>query len=398
MPKLIVNPDSPEAWEIELQAGVNSLGRGEENDFQIEHPSVGAAHCAVTVQDSGVVITDQGSIQGTFVDGALIEEATLCSGEVIKLGEVTLRFQSDTAQSGATFPPAPAANSACKSHPKAQASYHCPACGAALCGLCVTTRMVAGRPGKFCRTCGSECVSLFEEVSAVAPRFASLVRGAFAYPFKHDGLILLGAGTAFYTFINVVDHFVVLVGTILLILGTGYLINYLQRILAASALGDERMPDWPDYSSVGDIFSPYLQFLGALVVSFLPAILIAFFGDENLPLGEWHYPAAVVLGCVLFPMAFMAVTLFDSLTALNPLLLVVSILKIPGAYLLAVLILLTGFGLSCLGDLFLTKLMPIPILPGIVSQFAGLYLATVEMRVLGLLYWTKQNELGWFGR
>jgi pSer/pThr/pTyr-binding forkhead associated (FHA) protein len=105
MPKLIVNPDSPEAWEVELQPGVNSLGRGEENDFQIEHPSVGAAHCAVTVQDSGVVITDQGSIPGTFVDGALVEEATLRSGQVIKLGEVTLRFQNDTAQSGATFPP-----------------------------------------------------------------------------------------------------------------------------------------------------------------------------------------------------------------------------------------------------------------------------------------------------
>jgi hypothetical protein len=115
-------------------------------------------------------------------------------------------------------------------------------------------------------------------------------------------------------------------------------------------------------------------------------------------LSAWHYPAALVLGCVLFPMAFLAVTLFDSLTALNPLLLVVSILKIPSAYLFAVLILLTGVGVSWLGDLFLTKLMPIPILPGIVSQFVGLYLATVEMRVLGLLYWTKQGELGWFRR
>jgi hypothetical protein len=398
MPKLIVNPDLPEAWEIELQPGVNSLGRGEENDFRIEHPSVSAAHCAVTVQDSGVVITDHGSIQGTFVDGGLIDEAALRSGQVIKLGEVVLRFESEISQSGATAPPMSAANSACKSHPKALASYHCPACDAALCDLCLTTRMVAGRPGKFCRACGGECVPLFEEVPPVAPRFASLVGSAFTYPFKHDGLILLGAGTAFYTFINVVDHFVVLVGTILLILGTGYLINYLQRILAASALGDERMPDWPDYSSVADIFTPYLQFAGALAVSFSPAILIAIFGAENLPLSAWHYPAALVLGCVLFPMAFLAVTLFDSLTALNPLLLVVSILKIPSAYLFAVLILLTGVGVSWLGDLFLTKLMPIPILPGIVSQFVGLYLATVEMRVLGLLYWTKQGELGWFRR
>jgi hypothetical protein len=25
-----------------------------------------------------------------------------------------------------------------------------------------------------------------------------------------------------------------------------------------------------------------------------------------------------------------------------------------------------------------------------------LYLLTVEMRILGRLYWTKKNELGWF--
>jgi hypothetical protein len=44
MPKLFVNPSSPAAWEIHLNAGVNHLGRGAANDFLLAEPSVSGFH------------------------------------------------------------------------------------------------------------------------------------------------------------------------------------------------------------------------------------------------------------------------------------------------------------------------------------------------------------------
>lgn len=394
MPKLTVNPDSPDAWELELKPGMNTLGRGEENDFPIEHSSVSAAHCVVSVLNSGVIIKDSGSIHGTFVDGKPVEESVLFPGQLIRLGEVTLRFDGKASAPGAVV--APAVDRFCKAHPKAASRYYCGACGEASCGLCVSTSMVAGRPKRFCRACGGECAALFDESAPAAPAFARLIGGAFLYPFKNDGLILLGAGTVFFLLVNFAARSLPLLGLVMTIFGTGYLISYMQRILSSSAMGEDRMPDWPDFSSWADLVAPFFQFLCTLVACFAPAILIGIFGSKDEMIMKWGHPAAIVFGCVIFPMAFTAVTMFDSLAALNPILIIPSILKIPFAYLLAVTILLVAYATGWVGDRYLGMLLPIPIVPGVVSEFLGLYLMTVEMRILGLLYWTKKDELGWF--
>ena len=73
MARLVVNPDSAEEWDIELQPGTISLGRGEENDFQIEHSSVSSSHCQIEVTGSGVRIKDLGSTNGTFINGRMIQ-------------------------------------------------------------------------------------------------------------------------------------------------------------------------------------------------------------------------------------------------------------------------------------------------------------------------------------
>jgi hypothetical protein len=45
---------------------------------------------------------------------------------------------------------------------------------------------------------------------------------------------------------------------------------------------------------------------------------------------------------------------------------------------------------------YLAVILPVPLLPTIISSVLGLYLLIVEMRVLGLLYRSKKFELGWF--
>jgi hypothetical protein len=44
MNRLIVNPGTPQAWEIQLKPGTNALGRSDANDFKINDASVSGSH------------------------------------------------------------------------------------------------------------------------------------------------------------------------------------------------------------------------------------------------------------------------------------------------------------------------------------------------------------------
>lgn len=102
---------------------------------------------------------------------------------------------------------------------------------------------------------------------------------------------------------------------------------------------------------------------------------------------KWLYVLlALVLGGAVFPMAFLAVTMFDTLGALNPLLIVPSILKVPLAYLVTLAMFGAIFVANWAAFTLLSMVLPIPIVPEIIGSFADLYLTAVEMRILGLLY------------
>jgi hypothetical protein len=243
------------------------------------------------------------------------------------------------------------------------------------------------------------------QAAARAPSFASRLGSAFLYPLKGDGVMLLVTGTIFYGLINAARFFARFAGllglvplALLGVFGTGYLICYLCRILTSSAMGEEAMPDWPDVSEWSDIVMPLLQFVGTVVACFLPAIAVALFVAPDDP---WKGPALVaagLFGCGYFPMAFLAVSMFDSVGAVNPLLVVPAIVRIPLHYLVTVLLLGGVLAARWAGGYLLPMVLPVPIVPTLVAGLIGLYLLTVEMRILGLLYLTHKEELGWFKR
>lgn len=102
--RLIINPGTPQAWEIQLKPGLNRIGRGEDNDFVISHQSVSTHHCEVTVSNDGVLLKDLGSTNGTFVSRAAVRESKLQSGQHVQLGSVDMTFESTTS---AAHTPAP---------------------------------------------------------------------------------------------------------------------------------------------------------------------------------------------------------------------------------------------------------------------------------------------------
>ena len=393
MPRLIVNPGTSTAREIQLQRGITTLGRSEENHFTLDDPSVSSAHFEVSVTNSGAVLRDLGSTNGTFVEGTRIEEVILLPGQSLKAGEVLLRYEADYGIEEAPTPnakTAPTESGFCFSHPKRHARFLCPKCKKLLCAHCVAR--------KRCVSCWVECMVLDSPVSAPRQRmpFAKQIPGAFAYPLKGDGLILLIGGSVFFGVIGFAARLAFVFGLALQIFLAGYLIVYAREILRSSADGEDQMPPWPDVERISEYRTPIFEFYGTLLFCFAPAILFRFL---HWPAEPWHTAflwGSVLLGCLYLPVALTGVTMFDSINGVNPILVIPSILRIPLQSLLASGALGLGVGASVLADLALQFVAAIPLLPALVSGALQIYFLAVAMRIFGLLYRSEEEKLGWF--
>lgn len=92
--RLIINPGTPQAWEIQLKPGLNRIGRGDDNDFVINHQSMSTHHCEITVTDTAVTLRDLGSTNGSFVERVPVTQIQLQSGHHVQLGAIGMVFES----------------------------------------------------------------------------------------------------------------------------------------------------------------------------------------------------------------------------------------------------------------------------------------------------------------
>jgi hypothetical protein len=275
--------------------------------------------------------------------------------------------------------------------------------------MCVNVRAVGGQSKSICRTCGVECTTVQpseEEPAEVS--FTSEIVGAFKYPFKGDGVILMCAGTIVFLVVDGarwISRFAFIYGLIavivLTIFGTGYLTAFLRRVITSTAQGDEEMPEWPEIEDFGsDVCAPFMQLIGTVMFCFAPVIGLTIYAlvgsDGNSSWLGWATMAAMLFGCVYFPMAFTAVAMSDSMLAISPLVVVPSIMKVLGQYVLTVVVLALILLARWLLFHLLEKILPVPLLPTIITSLIGLYLLVVEMRILGLLYRNNKDRLGWF--
>lgn len=101
MAKLVVLTEGMTGRAHELMAGKTTIGRVEDNAFQIPEPSVSSHHCEVLVQGDEVKVRDLNSTNGTFINEQQITEAVLKPGQVLRLGKIEMRLDTGA-------PPAPA--------------------------------------------------------------------------------------------------------------------------------------------------------------------------------------------------------------------------------------------------------------------------------------------------
>jgi pSer/pThr/pTyr-binding forkhead associated (FHA) protein len=105
MPKLVILNQGLTGQSHELKAERTTIGRVEDNMFQISEPSVSSHHCEVVLRGKEVVIRDLNSTNGTFINNQKIAESVLPPGQKLRLGNVELWL--DTGAGGAA--PAPTA-------------------------------------------------------------------------------------------------------------------------------------------------------------------------------------------------------------------------------------------------------------------------------------------------
>jgi hypothetical protein len=171
MDKIIIKaPGAPER-EFELAQGVNKVGRSINTDLQIDHPSVSSSHCEIIVNDGAIAVKDLGSTNGTFLDGQPVQESQITPGQVLRLGEVEILLVRAPGSKTGLATAVPAATRI--PTPAPVAPYE--------------ARLVQPPPPRRPKS------------------FYKSIPGAFVYPFKRNGLLLLASGTLIF---GVFDFFI----------------------------------------------------------------------------------------------------------------------------------------------------------------------------------------------
>ena len=103
MAKLVVLSAGLTGRAHELKTEKTTVGRVEDNSFQIAEPSVSSHHCEVLVRGNDVLVRDLNSTNGTFINGEKVSEGPIKPGQILRLGQIEMRLETDAA------PPAPGA-------------------------------------------------------------------------------------------------------------------------------------------------------------------------------------------------------------------------------------------------------------------------------------------------
>lgn len=94
MAKLVVLSEGQSGRACELKSERTTIGRVDDNAFQIQEPSVSSHHCEVLLRGSDIVIKDLNSTNGTFINGEPVKEAVLKPGQILRLGQIEMRLEN----------------------------------------------------------------------------------------------------------------------------------------------------------------------------------------------------------------------------------------------------------------------------------------------------------------
>ncbi len=88
----VVKRGSTVGQRFPLRKGEITLGRDPQSDIFLDDITVSRKHAKVTIEQSTVSVTDVGSLNGTYVNGARVEAQNLKNGDELQIGKFKLIF------------------------------------------------------------------------------------------------------------------------------------------------------------------------------------------------------------------------------------------------------------------------------------------------------------------
>ncbi len=95
MAKLVLLSPGMTGRTHELKADKTTVGRVEDNLFQIPEPSVSSHHCEIELRGNDIIVKDLNSTNGTYINGQKVSEGPLKPGQILRLGQIEMRLETD---------------------------------------------------------------------------------------------------------------------------------------------------------------------------------------------------------------------------------------------------------------------------------------------------------------
>jgi pSer/pThr/pTyr-binding forkhead associated (FHA) protein len=96
MAKLVVLSAGMTGRTQELKVDKTTIGRVDDNIFQVAEASVSSHHCEVLLRGKEVVVRDLNSTNGTYINGEKVTESVIKPGQILRLGQIEIRLETDT--------------------------------------------------------------------------------------------------------------------------------------------------------------------------------------------------------------------------------------------------------------------------------------------------------------
>jgi len=92
---LIVIDGALKGQKVAIDDSITRIGRRESNDWILQDESVSGTHCEIEKDDSGYILRDLGSTNGTKVNNEEIKEQRIFRNDILLIGEVPVTIEGD---------------------------------------------------------------------------------------------------------------------------------------------------------------------------------------------------------------------------------------------------------------------------------------------------------------
>jgi len=277
----------------------------------------------------------------------------------------------------------------CKRNKMLLAEWRCPKCSSYFSDIAMKEYHTAKGILKVCPDCGEVGEPYHNDPQLDKTTMQWFIE-SFSYPFTSNGGFIIFTAAFFVLFMNIALTSSSFEGLAIGFLFMGYLGAYMMKVIRNTAQGGDDLPNWPALSDwISDIAYPLFLIFSTILISFAALLyLVIMRGSERLMI------LALLFGIFYFPMSLIAVSIYNSVFAINPNTVIGGILRVPKQYFMACMLLLLVVTINSVVNIYLTFLIG-RLLTFTLSGLTGFYFLLVEMRILGMIYRTNKFKFNW---